>query len=146
MATDKTTCGGNVSARYGVAVTALAAGMLALTGCSSPETQPAPVTTTAAANQPAKPADTPTDRPGDTKAPKPAKLKVPDGVGLDYQSAQDVWRAAGLHVAPAEDAKGAHRIPVLDANWIVVSQTPKAGTQVDAGSSITATVKKSTDD
>jgi hypothetical protein len=49
-------------------------------------------------------------------------------------------------VAPAEDATGAHRIPVLDANWIVVSQTPKAGTQVDAGSFITATVKKSTDD
>jgi hypothetical protein len=48
-------------------------------------------------------------------------------------------------VAPAKDATGANRIPVIDANWIVVSQDPKAGTMVDAGSFITATVKKDTD-
>ncbi|GAA0797916.1 hypothetical protein Sya03_59000 [Spirilliplanes yamanashiensis] len=38
---------------------------------------------------------------------------------------QDLWRAAGLHVAPAKDANGANRTPVIDANWIVVSQDPK---------------------
>jgi len=70
---------------------------------------------------------------------------VPNGVGLDYQSAQDRWRAAGLIVAPAKDATGENRIPVIDANWVVVSQDPRAGTTVDAGSVITATVKKDSD-
>jgi beta-lactam-binding protein with PASTA domain len=74
-----------------------------------------------------------------------AKVVVPDGVGKDYQTAQDIWRAAGLHVAPAHDATGAHRLPVIDSNWVVLSQSPKAGTKVDAGSFITATVKKYTD-
>ncbi|WP_213004595.1 PASTA domain-containing protein [Paractinoplanes toevensis] len=81
-----------------------------------------------------------------TQAPKAAKIKVPPGVGLDYQSAQDLWRSAGLHVAPAEDATGANRIPVIDSNWVVVSQDPKAGSMVEAGSFITATVKKDSDD
>ncbi|MFC7534010.1 PASTA domain-containing protein [Actinoplanes sp. GCM10030250] len=81
-----------------------------------------------------------------TQVPKAAKIEVPRGVGLDYQSAQDLWRAAGLHVAPAKDATGENRIPVLDANWIVVSQDPEAGAMVDAGSFITATVKKDSDD
>ncbi|MEV4351827.1 PASTA domain-containing protein [Actinoplanes sp. NPDC049596] len=75
----------------------------------------------------------------------PAKVKVPNGVGLDYQSAQDRWRAAGLHVAPAVDATGANRLPVIDANWVVVSQNLKAGTTVAADSFITATVKKYSD-
>ncbi len=67
-------------------------------------------------------------------------------LGLDYQSAQDLWRAAGLHVAPAKDATGANRLPVIDANWVVVARRPKAGAKVDQGSFITATVKKDTDD
>lgn len=74
------------------------------------------------------------------------RITVPDGVGLDYQSAQDVWRAAGLHVAPAIDATGAHRIPVLDANWIVLSQDLQPGSKVPADTFITATVKKYSDD
>jgi beta-lactam-binding protein with PASTA domain len=75
----------------------------------------------------------------------PAKVKIPNGVGLDYQSAQDLWRAAGLHVAPAIDATGAHRLPLIDANWVVVSQDPKAGSKVATDSFITATVKKYSD-
>ncbi|GIF16263.1 PASTA domain-containing protein [Actinoplanes teichomyceticus] len=78
-------------------------------------------------------------------AAAPAKVVVPNGVGLDYQSAQDLWRAAGLHVAPATDATGAHRLPLVDANWVVVSQDLKAGTKVAADSFITATVKKYSD-
>ena len=70
---------------------------------------------------------------------------VPNGVGLDYQSAQDVWRAAGLHVAPAIDALGANRLPVIDSNWVVLSQDLPAGSVVPVGSFITATVKKYTD-
>jgi hypothetical protein len=64
---------------------------------------------------------------------------------MDYQSAQDLWRAAGLHVAPAIDGTGAHRLPVIDSNWVVLSQDPKAGAVVERGTFITATVKKYTD-
>ena len=70
---------------------------------------------------------------------------MPDGVGLNYQEAQDRWRAAGLHVAPAVDATGANRLPVLDSNWVVLAQDLKPGTKVPADSFITATVKKYTD-
>ncbi|WP_156022916.1 PASTA domain-containing protein [Terracoccus sp. 273MFTsu3.1] len=79
-------------------------------------------------------------------APKPAsKVTVPDGVGMNYQDAQDAWRAAGLHVAPAEDATGAHRIPVLDANWVVLAQNLQAGSKVAVDSFIIATIKKYSD-
>ena len=71
---------------------------------------------------------------------------VPDAVGLDYQRAQDTWRGAGLVVLPAEDATGANRIPIIDSNWVVISQEPSAGSRVHEGSSITATIKKLTDD
>jgi PASTA domain len=74
-----------------------------------------------------------------------ATVKVPNGVGMDYQSAQDVWRAAGLVVAPAKDATGAHRLPVIDSNWVVLGQDVKAGSKVPEGTLITATVKKYTD-
>jgi hypothetical protein len=79
-------------------------------------------------------------------APVPAsKITVPDGVGMNYQAAQDAWRAAGLIVAPANDATGANRLPVLDSNWFVLDQDLKPGIKVAAGTMITATVKKYTD-
>ncbi|MGK5684183.1 PASTA domain-containing protein [Actinoplanes sp. URMC 104] len=104
----------------------------------------APQATAVVTAAPAKtPAKAPTTRPA---VKKPTTLKVPDGVGLDYQSAQDRWRAAGLVVAPAIDATGAHRLPVIDANWVVLAQDLKAGSRAAAGSVITATVKKYSDD
>ena len=75
----------------------------------------------------------------------PSKVKVPEGVGLNYQLAQDKWRAAGLIVMPAIDALDLDRMPWLDENWVVVSQSPKAGKRVKEGSEITATIKKNTD-
>ena len=106
-------------------------------------TQTVRATVTMAAPQaPAVAADS-----GAKAAPKPAsKVTVPNGVGMNYQDAQDAWRAAGLHVAPAEDATGANRIPVLDANWVVIDQDLKAGSKVALDSFITATIKKYSDD
>jgi hypothetical protein len=78
--------------------------------------------------------------------PPATQIVVPNGVGLNYQAAQDLWRAAGLHVAPAHDATGVHRLPIIDSNWVVLAQDPPAGTQVERGTFITATVKKYTDD
>jgi hypothetical protein len=126
--------------------------LFTLAGCGNVPTQPA---------SPELPTPTATPQNGstveDTVAPEKtaavasptpptnAKIIVPGAVGKDYQTAQDIWRAAGLHVAPAHDATGAHRLPVIDSNWVVLDQDPKAGTQVDEGSFVTATVKKYTD-
>ncbi|MEU8819728.1 hypothetical protein [Actinoplanes sp. NPDC048796] len=106
--------------------------------------QPAELRTSAPAAAPATTKAVPT-KAATTKA-APAKVKVPKGVGLDYQSAQDLWRAAGLVVAPAKDATGAHRLPVIDANWVVLGQDLTPGSTVESGSLITATVKKYSDD
>lgn len=124
--------------RFGRA-TIMTATVLAMAACGASDTPAAAPTLTAAATTSATAKAT-------TPAPTAAKIEVPRGVGLDYQSAQDLWRAAGLHVAPAKDATGANRIPVIDSNWIVMSQDPKAGTMVETGSFITATVKKDSDD
>ena len=70
---------------------------------------------------------------------------VPNALGKDYQTAQDLWRAAGLHVMPAIDALGAHRVAVLDSNWVVLSQSPAPGSSVPPDTAITATIKKYTD-
>ncbi|MEV6596554.1 PASTA domain-containing protein [Actinoplanes sp. NPDC051346] len=122
--------------------------MLALAACGAPDQAagPAPAATATAATTPSEAVASAEAASTKVKAPKPAKIEVPRGVGLDYQSAQDLWRAAGLHVAPAKDVTGANRIPVIDSNWIVVSQDPKAGSTVAEGSFITATVKKDSDD
>jgi PASTA domain. len=101
------------------------------------QTETVPVVSTAS-QEPSSPVD----------APAPTldeMIVVPNGVGLDYQSAQDLWRAAGLHVLPAKDALGANRLPIIDSNWVVLAQDPEAGAVVPRGSFITATVKKYTD-
>ena len=128
---------------------ALAAALLPLTACgatTTPESPPpaAPaVTSTTVTTAPAT--TTPKTSVPRATAAKVTKIKVPDGVGLDYQSAQDRWRAAGLHVAPAVDATGQHRLPLIDSNWLVLAQNLKAGSKVPRGSFITATVKKNSD-
>ena len=122
----------------------MAVTLAVLTACSSASPSPASPAHVAATtgSAPSKPSSTTAP---DAPATDTATITVPDGVGLDYQSAQDEWRAAGLHVAPADDATGAHRLPLVDANWVVLAQDPRAGSEAPAGSFITATVKKYTD-
>ena len=79
-------------------------------------------------------------------APEADVVVVADMVGENYQDAQDVWRASGLVVVPAEDATGANRLAILDSNWYVVGQSPSGGTEVPTGTSIQASIKKYTDD
>ncbi len=118
----------------------------AVSGCASAGSSPAaPATVTVTASQTAPAtSQAPTSQPA-SPTPPPGQVVVPNGVGKDYQSAQDLWRAAGLHVAPAIDATGAHRLPIIDSNWVVLSQSLTAGTSVPSGTFITATVKKYTD-
>jgi hypothetical protein len=102
-------------------------------------------TTTTSTTRPPASATPTTASASAARAGARAAISVPNGVGLDYQSAQDRWRAVGLHVAPATDALGAHRIPIIDSNWVVVAQDPAAGVKVPVDTFITATVKKYTD-
>ena len=111
---------------------------------SAPKAPHSPTASAAGATPPRPAATTP--RPVTTTQAAVATIAVPKGVGLNYQAAQDLWRAAGLHVMPAHDATGANRLPIIDSNWVVVAQDLKAGARVPADSFITATVKKYTDD
>src|SRR5690242_12736416 len=158
---------GSVAVRgigVGMALAVMTASVAACGAASTPAASPAAATQAPAA--PASPASPTADvttavtsaaakpssaTPSTAKAVVAAKttaatVRVPNGVGLDYQSARDRWRAAGLHVAPAEDATGAHRLPIIDANWVVLKQDRKAGSKVPAGTFIRATVKKYSDD
>lgn len=107
------------------------------------ETVEVPVESTVTVTAPAAAAAAPA---ATTSAAPPTRVTVPDAVGKNYQDAQDLWRSSGLIVGPAVDATGANRLPVLDLNWVVLEQEPAAGVVVDAGTIITATVKKYTDD
>lgn len=46
---------------------------------------------------------------------------------------------------PGRDATGQNRLIVLDSKWKVLAQSPKAGTNVEEGSEMAATVKTYTD-
>ena len=150
----------SLASRAVVSAVCCAVGMVVITGCGSTASNSSgavaiPATVTATQTVTHAPSSTtaisPTSTPrssstsGSTAAAHSATITVPNGVGLNYQAAQDAWRAAGLHVAPAVDALRAGRLPVLDRNWVVLSQDPKASAEVERDSFITATVKKYTD-
>lgn len=151
---DTTVCGCSITdlmgvamATYSIRIAAIAVGVATLGACGTPTpaasdrgltvvtvTSTQTVTATAEATSSSE-----------ATSASDGQVLVPDGVGKDYQTAQDLWRAAGLSVAPANDATGANRLPIVDSNWVVLSQEPAAGTSVPNGTSITATVKKYTD-
>jgi hypothetical protein len=125
------------------------------TGDGPPVTVTATATVTATVTDTVEPPEPSASSPSSMTGATSARTKtggtsdtviVPNGVGRDYQSAQNRWRAAGLIVGPGIDATGANRIMVLDSNWVVLTQTPEAGSKAKAGDTITATVKKYTDD
>lgn len=77
--------------------------------------------------------------------PKPAAtstITVPDVVGMNHQYAQDEMQAAGLYNLAERDATGQDRMLLWDRNWVVVSQDPPAGSEVDEDTTITLSSKK----
>ena len=67
----------------------------------------------------------------------PAKAGVvPDTACMDLQLAQDKSEAAGYHNLRSEDAGGKGRHPFYDRDWVVVSQSPAAGTKAGSGTRI----------
>lgn len=69
-------------------------------------------------------------------------ITVPDVVGRDHQFAQDTMQAAGLYNLAEEDATGQGRALLWDRNWVVVSQSPPAGSRVNADTTIVLRSKK----
>ncbi len=126
--------------------------LLVLTACGGeqPAAQPRETVTVTAPAPAAAPADTapgeaPTASSPTSEAPpaqKAAKIKIPNVVGKNHQLAQDTMQAAGLYVLLEEDATGQGRALVFDRNWVVVSQSPKAGQRVSADTAITLRAKK----
>lgn len=64
---------------------------------------------------------------------------MPNLVGTGLQAAQDAMqRLTGnpIFITKSHDASGAGRMQVSDRNWKVCSQTPAAGTEFTADTSI----------
>lgn len=80
--------------------------------------------------------------PADEGSGSSGNIRVPNVVGKDHQLAQDTMQAKGLYSLKEVDATGQDRVLLLDRNWTVVGQSPKAGTKVNEDRTITLRSKK----
>lgn len=74
-----------------------------------------------------------------TAAAEPATM--PNVVCMNLQAAQNAIQRAGVFFSRSEDATGEGRSQIVDSNWIVVSQTPPAGSPVTEGQAVLSAVK-----
>ena len=74
-----------------------------------------------------------------TAAAEPATM--PNVVCMNLQAAQNAIQRAGVFFSRSEDATGEVRSQIVDSNWIVVSQTPPAGSPVTEGQAVLSAVK-----
>ncbi|WP_338837746.1 PASTA domain-containing protein [Gordonia polyisoprenivorans] len=74
-----------------------------------------------------------------TAAAEPATM--PNVVCMNLQAAQNAIQRAGVFFSRSEDATGEGRRQIVDSNWIVVSQTPPAGSPVTEGQAVLSAVK-----
>lgn len=75
-------------------------------------------------------------------ARRPVRVRVPNVVGLNHQAAQNRMQAVGLFMLDEEDATGQGRMLLYDRNWVVVSQSPRAGARVPEDRTILLRAKK----
>lgn len=69
---------------------------------------------------------------------------VPNVVGLHLDDAKSRLQQAGLDVSPVDDSSQDRGVANY-ANWVVRSQSPKAGAAADKGDAVTVNVYKPTD-
>jgi len=67
---------------------------------------------------------------------------MPDVVCKDLHDAKDLLKQAGFDQVKSQDATGKGRIQVLTRNWVVVTQSIKAGTRPGAAAAIMLSVVK----
>ncbi|MFF8942325.1 hypothetical protein ACF1A5_08605 [Streptomyces sp. NPDC014864] len=65
---------------------------------------------------------------GDNSKGSTTKKALPNFVGMGLQSAQDTAQKAGFYNLTSHDSLGRDRMQILDRDWKVCTQTPKAGT------------------
>ncbi|WP_246002889.1 PASTA domain-containing protein [Nocardia tenerifensis] len=132
--------------------------VLAVTGCgvdsSSGKTMTASVTTASTAptisTVALPPSSTVPKSSASQAAPPPpsparqvpaASVPMPNVVCMNLQAAQNKIQEAGVWYSRSTDATGKGRRQVLDANWIVVAQTPNPGVLIGEGDAVLSVVK-----
>lgn len=104
-----------------------------------PTTERAASTTTAPPSTAPPTTAAPTTAPPTT--PPPASI-MPDVVCMNLQAAQDhIQEVTDVFYSRSEDATGQGRSQIVDSNWIVVGQTPEAGTPIGEGDAVLSVVK-----
>lgn len=78
----------------------------------------------------------------ETTTPAPAQTAImPDVVCMNLQAAQNRIQEEGVFYSRSEDASGEGRSQLIDRNWVVVAQTPSAGTEFGEGDAVLSAVK-----
>ncbi len=72
-----------------------------------------------------------------------ADCLMPNVICMGLQEAQDEIQDRGVFFSRSEDATGQGRMQLWDRNWIVIRQSPRAGTPIDEGDAILYVMKKS---
>lgn len=92
----------------------------------SPSASPTPEATQEPTQEPTlEPAPVPTQE----RASDRVSFTMPNLVGTDLQTAQDKVQEFGIFYSISHDLLGS-RSQVIDSNWIVCDQTPRAGAKV----------------
>lgn len=73
--------------------------------------------------------------------PAAAPAIMPNVVCMNLQDAQDTIQSAGVFFSRSADATGAGRRQLVDSNWIVVDQTPSAGSPFGEIEAVLSAVK-----
>ncbi|MGW0040037.1 PASTA domain-containing protein [Gordonia sp. NPDC003376] len=134
--------------------------VLVASGCSNNSTDTSASTTVATdvahsarATEPSKAVETTTSAPASARTETPVAAApvstsvqsepavMPYVVCMNLQEAQDAIQSAGVFFSRSRDATGQWRSQILDRNWIVVSQTPSAGSSVTEGQAVLSAVK-----
>ncbi|MFD4469668.1 PASTA domain-containing protein [Rhodococcus sp. NPDC058505] len=107
--------------------------------------QPTPAATPPPAATPAEPAAAPAASAAAQPAPvaqaAAATATMPNVACMNLQDAQDTIQAAGVFYSRSADATGQGRNQVVDRNWVVVGQTPPAGSLIGEGDAVLSVVK-----
>ncbi|HEY9314301.1 PASTA domain-containing protein [Williamsia sp.] len=143
----------------GIGAVVMLFALASVAGCADDDTdQSAPATTSAVATATAAPstvtveapttvvpaqASTPAVTPAET-ATTPAAVSggiMPAVVCMNLQAAQNLIQENGVFFSRSDDASGEGRSQIIDSNWVVVGQTPEAGTPITEGEPVLSVVK-----
>ncbi|MFI6173568.1 PASTA domain-containing protein [Nocardia sp. NPDC051052] len=85
--------------------------------------------------------EVPTPPPAPVQRAPTAQALMPNVVCMNLQAAQNKIQEGGVWYSRSTDATGKGRMQVLDANWIVVAQTPAPGVPIGEGDAVLSVVK-----